>query len=69
MFALTLLAGYALIGMLAGIDYASVWEELQDADWGWILVALVAATSTLGSREMSQSSCRPRQTYSAPNAP
>jgi uncharacterized protein (TIRG00374 family) len=47
MFALTLLAGYALIGMLAGIDYASVWEELQDADWGWILVGLVAATSTL----------------------
>jgi uncharacterized protein (TIRG00374 family) len=47
MFALTLLAAYALIGMLAGIDYAAVWEELQDADWAWIIVALIVATSTL----------------------
>jgi uncharacterized membrane protein YbhN (UPF0104 family) len=49
MFALTLVAGYALIGMLAGIDFASVWEELQDASWGWILAAFVVATITLVS--------------------
>ena len=53
MFALTLLAGYALIGMLAGIDYASVWKELQDADWAWILLALIVATSTLASDAFS----------------
>ena len=49
MFALTLLAGYALIGMLAGIDFAAVWEELQNADWAWILFGFVAATATLCS--------------------
>ncbi|MGI9585780.1 MAG: lysylphosphatidylglycerol synthase transmembrane domain-containing protein [Acidimicrobiia bacterium] len=49
MFGLTLLAGYALIGMLAGIDFAAVWEELQNADWAWILFGFVAATLTLGS--------------------
>lgn len=47
MFGLTLVAGYALIGMLAGIDFASVWSELQDASWAWILLALVVATSAL----------------------
>lgn len=47
MFGLTLVAGYALIGMLAGIDFASVWTELQGASWAWILLALVVATSTL----------------------
>jgi len=47
MFALTLLAAYALLGMLSGIDFASVWEELQDASWAWIFLALIVATSTL----------------------
>lgn len=47
MFGLTLLAAYALIGMLAGIDFVAVWEELQGAAWGWILVALIVATATL----------------------
>jgi uncharacterized protein (TIRG00374 family) len=47
MFGLTLLAGYALIGMLAGIDYAAVWEELQDADWAWILVGFIVAQLTV----------------------
>ena len=47
MFGLTLLAAYALIGMLSGIDFASVWEELQDASWAWIVLALIVATSTL----------------------
>jgi len=47
MFGLTLLAAYALIGMLAGIDFAAVWEELQDASWAWIFLALLVATATL----------------------
>jgi uncharacterized protein (TIRG00374 family) len=47
MFGLTLLAAYALIGMLSGIDFASVLEELQDASWAWIFLALIVATSTL----------------------
>jgi uncharacterized protein (TIRG00374 family) len=47
MFALTIVAGYALIGMLTGIDFASVWTELQDASWAWIFLALLVATSTL----------------------
>jgi len=42
-FALTLLAAYALIGMLSGIDFAEVWEELQDASWGWVLAAFVVS--------------------------
>jgi uncharacterized protein (TIRG00374 family) len=43
MVALTVVAAYALIGMLSGIDFAAVWEELQDADWGWVAVAFVVA--------------------------
>jgi uncharacterized protein (TIRG00374 family) len=53
MFALTLVAAYALLGMLAGIDFASVWTELQDASWGWIVIALVVATITLVSDAFS----------------
>jgi uncharacterized protein (TIRG00374 family) len=49
MFGLTLLAAYALIGMLSGIDFASVWEELQDASWAWIFLGLIVATSTLAT--------------------
>jgi uncharacterized protein (TIRG00374 family) len=53
MFALTFVAGYALLGMLVGIDFASVWEELQNANWGWIAFALIVATSTLASDAFS----------------
>lgn len=53
MFGLTLLAGYALIGMLAGIDFAAVWEELQGANWAWILLGLVVATTTLWTDALS----------------
>jgi uncharacterized protein (TIRG00374 family) len=49
MFGLTLLAGYAMIGMLAGIDFAAVWEELRNADWAWILLGFAAATATIGT--------------------
>jgi uncharacterized protein (TIRG00374 family) len=47
MFVLSLTAAYALIGMLAGIDWSDVWSELQDASWGWIILGLIVATSTL----------------------
>ncbi len=47
MFALTLVAAYALIGMLTDIDFVAVWDELQDASWAWILLALIVSTSTL----------------------
>jgi uncharacterized protein (TIRG00374 family) len=47
MFVLSLTAAYALIGMLAGIDWSEVWSELQDARWGWIILGLIVATSTL----------------------
>lgn len=47
MFALTLTAAYALIGMLGGIAWSDVWAELQDATWSWIVVGLIVATATL----------------------
>jgi len=47
MFVLSLTAAYALIGALAGIDWASVWSELQDAKWGWIILGLIVATSAV----------------------
>jgi len=47
MFVLSLTAAYALIGMLADIDWPSVWSELQNASWGWIILGLIVATSTL----------------------
>ncbi|MGI9529089.1 MAG: flippase-like domain-containing protein, partial [Acidimicrobiia bacterium] len=53
MFGLTLLAAYALIGMLSGIDFAAVWEELQGANWAWILLGLIVATSTLWTDALS----------------
>lgn len=53
MFGLTLIAGYALIGMLADIDFVAVWQELQDADWAWIFLGLIAATATLWTDSLS----------------
>jgi uncharacterized protein (TIRG00374 family) len=47
MFVLSLTAAYALIGMLGGIDWSEVWSELQTASWGWIILGLIVATSTL----------------------
>ena len=43
MLALTLFAAYFLIGLLSGIDFVAVWEEVKDADWIWIIVAFVVA--------------------------
>jgi uncharacterized membrane protein YbhN (UPF0104 family)/tRNA A-37 threonylcarbamoyl transferase component Bud32 len=39
--ALTLLAGYVIITALAGIDWAAVWDEIQEAVWAWFFVAFV----------------------------
>jgi uncharacterized protein (TIRG00374 family) len=47
MTALTFVAAYALFGMLVGIDFAAVWEELQDALWAWVFVGFLFATATL----------------------
>jgi len=43
MLGLTLFAAYFLISMLGDIDFAAVWEEVQNADWGWIIVAFFIA--------------------------
>jgi glycosyltransferase 2 family protein len=39
--ALVVLAAWALIPMIAGIDFAAVWGVLQAADWGLMIIALV----------------------------
>jgi uncharacterized membrane protein YbhN (UPF0104 family) len=36
--ALSLVAAYALIGMLIDIDFAAVWAVAEDATWAWIIV-------------------------------
>lgn len=36
--ALSLVAAYALIGMLTDIDFVAVWEVVEDATWAWIIV-------------------------------
>jgi len=36
--AISLVAAYALIGMLADIDFVAVWEVAKDATWAWIIV-------------------------------
>ncbi len=41
MLALILVAVNALVGMLAGLDFAAVWEVVQTATWGWIIVGAV----------------------------
>jgi len=53
MFGLTILAAYALIGMVAGIDFASVGEEMQDANWGWVAAAFVVAQMPLLSEAIT----------------
>jgi uncharacterized membrane protein YbhN (UPF0104 family) len=39
--ALSLVAAYVLIGMLANIDYAAVWSVVQDATWAWIVIGFI----------------------------
>jgi uncharacterized membrane protein YbhN (UPF0104 family)/tRNA A-37 threonylcarbamoyl transferase component Bud32 len=44
--ALSLIAAYALIGMLADIDFVAVWEVVEDATWAWIIVGFVVGQTT-----------------------
>jgi uncharacterized protein (TIRG00374 family) len=44
---LLLLTAWALIPLLAGIDYDAVWEILQDAEWALIFVALILGQTIL----------------------
>ena len=39
--------------MLAGIDFVAVWEELQNANWAWIVLGLIVATTTLWTDALS----------------
>jgi uncharacterized membrane protein YbhN (UPF0104 family)/tRNA A-37 threonylcarbamoyl transferase component Bud32 len=39
--ALSLVAAYALLGMLADIDFVAVWAVVQDAAWTWIVIGFV----------------------------
>jgi uncharacterized membrane protein YbhN (UPF0104 family) len=41
--ALILIITYGLITMLSGVDFAEIWQELQSADWSWLLLALIVA--------------------------
>jgi len=44
---LLLLTVWALIPLLAGIDYDAVWEVLQDAEWALIFVSLILGQAIL----------------------
>jgi len=39
--ALSLVAAYALIGMLTDIDFVAVWDVVEGATWAWILLGFV----------------------------
>lgn len=39
--ALSLIAAYALLGMLTDIDFAAVWDVMQNAVWVWVLVGFI----------------------------
>jgi uncharacterized membrane protein YbhN (UPF0104 family) len=43
---LLLLAAYALLTTLVGLDWATVWDSWANASWGWILLGLVIAQGT-----------------------
>lgn len=44
MLLLVLVAANALMGMLTGIDFAAVAQNLQDANWAWIIVGFVVGS-------------------------
>lgn len=46
MLALTLFAAYSLIGSLTDIGFDTIAEEMSEARWGWVLVALTMAQLT-----------------------
>jgi tRNA A-37 threonylcarbamoyl transferase component Bud32/uncharacterized membrane protein YbhN (UPF0104 family) len=44
--ALILVAAYALLSTLVGLDWATVTETWQNASWGWVILGLVIAQGT-----------------------
>ncbi len=43
----------AIIPVLLGVDYASLWAELQNATWSWVLLGAVAASTVFVSQAFS----------------
>ena len=51
-------AAYILLSSLAGIDFAEVWDQLQDATWGLIVVALaIGQTPRFSQAESTRGAC------------
>ena len=57
--ALMLVAAYALISMLAGIDWPEVLKTWQNATWPWVAVGLVVAQATSVADSVSTMSAVP----------
>lgn len=56
--ALLSLGAYFLLSSLAGIDFAEVWDEVQDAAWPLLVVALVLGqTPRLAQAESARGAC------------
>ena len=50
---LALIAGYVLISELAGLDWSTIFEDLKNAHWAWILAAFIVAQFTLVTEGIS----------------
>ena len=51
-------AAYILISSLSGIDFAEVWEQLQDATWGLLIIALfLGQTPRFSQAESTRGAC------------
>ncbi|MBZ5740015.1 lysylphosphatidylglycerol synthase transmembrane domain-containing protein [Nocardioides mangrovi] len=44
--ALILVAAYALLSTLVGLDWATVWDTWRNATWAWVVIGLVIAQVT-----------------------
>lgn len=51
-------AAYILISSLSGIDFAEVWDQLQDATWGLLVIALfLGQTPRFSQAESTRGAC------------
>ena len=51
-------AAYILISSLSGIDFAEVWDQLQDATWGILIIALfLGQTPRFSQAESTRGAC------------